>query len=786
MIKTTLKLAFRNLAKNKVHSLINIIALAIGFTVFILIGLYLRYEYSWDKKNIHYDRIYRVQQKVDLSTGTEFWTQSQAALAKHIRENYPEVENAVLLREAWGEFLSSSEVQTFFEEDGYYAEQNIFDVFSYEFVEGDPATSLLDPYSIVLSDKLAGKLFPGEEAIGKYVVLEKKYNLKVTGIYRELPENSSIWPSYIMPIQLFEKTNNWENALNNWTATSFRTYVLMKPGFKKEMLEDKIARLLDDYEVLKKQHTLYLVPLKDVYLRPTDQNDYLVAIFLYGLIAVFILLLASVNFVNLTTANASIRAKEIGVKKANGSSRVALVWQFLGESVITALFAINVAFVAAKLFLPVFSRIINRELQFSYQEHAGFILTLLCIAVVVGLISGIYPAVFLSSFKTVNVLKSNAFKTQKGRIGLKKILVTFQLFISVYLIIATIIVLNQINYMMNKDRGFNIHNIIYAQFRSERENGNIKDLRNRLLRYPEFEDVTISRNIPFHGSEGRSINWEGSGEDQINIRLNVADEKFLETFQIELLQGRNFLADNPDGIKECIINETALKIFGWDDPIGKKIYDNRYQVVGVVKDFHHNNMHDRIEPYVFVLHSGDVHGENIYSIRVKSDDLLLARRKITSIFEAYFPDDAFEFWFLEDRLYRGNAYKIWDGVGKTFRFFSALAIIISIIGLLGLISFTAKRRIKEMGIRKVFGSKPSQIYMLLVREYVPLLLVAIILGSVAAIILYQYMPGTYKYQIQAVDFIYAWCLTIIFTLLTISYQAILVASSNPIKSLRYE
>lgn len=786
MIKATLKLAFRNLAKNKVHSSINIIALAIGFTVFILIGLYLTYEYSWDKKNIHYDRIYRVQQKVDLSTGTEFWTQSQAPLAKYIRENYPEVENAVLLREAWGEFLSSTEVQTFFEDDGYYAEQNIFDVFTYDFIKGDKATSLIDPYSIVLSDKLAGKLFPGEDALGKYVQLEKKYNLKVTGIFRELPENSSVWPSYIIPIQLFEKTNNWENALNNWTATSFKTYVLLRHGFKEEMLEDKIARLLDEYEVLKKQHELYLVPLEDVYLRPTDRNDYMVAIFLYGLIAVFILLLASVNFVNLTTANASTRAKEIGVKKVNGSNRQALVWQFLGESVIIALFAVNVAFVIAKLFLPVFSRIINRELLFSYQEHSGFIMVLLGVAVVVGLLSGIYPALFLSSFKTTNILKTNMLSVRKGRIGLKKILVTFQLFISVYLIIAAMVVTKQINFMMNKDRGFNIYNIIYAQFRSSKEDGNIKDLRNRLLRYPEIENVTISWNIPFHGSEGRSIDWEGSGEDQINARYNRVDDKFLETFQIELLQGRNFLADNTSEIRECIINETALKIFGWEDPIGKKVYDNRYRVVGVVKDFHYNNMHDRIEPYVFVLHSGNVHHENIFSIRVKPDDILMTRRKITDIFEAYFPDDAFEFWFLEDRLYRGNAYRIWDGVNKTFRFFSALAIIISVIGLLGLISFTAKRRIKEMGIRKVFGSKPVQIYQLLVREYVPLLLVAIVLGSFAAIILYKYMPGTYKYQIQLSEFIYAWCLTIIITLLTISYQSVQVAISNPIKSLRYE
>lgn len=786
MIQTTLKLAFRNLAKNKVHSMISIIALAIGFTVFILIGLYLRYEYSWDKKNINYDRIYRVQQKVDLSTGTEFWTQSQAALARHIRENYPEAENAVLLREAWGEFLSSSEVQTFFEEDGYYADQNVFDIFSYEFVKGDPGTSLSDPYSIVLSDRLAEKLFPGEDAMEKYVLLEKKYNLKVTGVYKEPDYNSSVRPSYLIPFQLFEKTNNWQNVQNNWTATSFQTYVLLKHGVKKEMLESKIARLLDDYEVLKKQHELYLVPLKDVYLHPTDRNDYLVAVFLYGLIAVFILLLASVNFINLTTANASVRAREIGVKKANGSSRIALVFQFLGESVMIALLAVNVAFVIAKLFLPVFSRIINRELAFSYQEHSGFILMLLGIGVVVGLLSGLYPSMFLSSFKTVNILKSGTFKTQKGKTGLKKILVTFQLHISAYLLISTIIVTKQIHFMMTKDRGFNIYNILYAQFRSTREDGNVKNLRNLLLSNPEVENVTISRNVPFHGSEGRSINWEGSGEDQINSRYNRVDDKFLETYRIELIQGRNFQADYSGEIKECIINETALKTFGWEDPIGKKLYDNQYQVIGVVKDFCHNNLHDRIEPYVFVLHSGNVYGENIFSVRVKPDNILQTRRMITEIFENYFPDDAFEFWFLEEKLHRGNAYRIWDGVKKTFKFFSVLAIIISIMGLLGLISFTAKRRTKEMGIRKVLGSKPLQIYLLFIKEYVPLLIISIILSTVTAIIFYDYIPGAYKYRMQLVDFVYAWFLTIMFTLLTITYQAIKVATSNPVKSLRYE
>ena len=617
-------------------------------------------------------------------------------------------------------------------------------------------------------------------------MLEKRYNLKVTGIYKEIPDNSSDQPSYIIPIQLFEKTNSWENALNNWTGSAFRTYVLLKQGSSKEKLGNKIAHLLDEYEVFKKQHELYLLPLKDVYLRPTDQNDYLVAIFMYGLIAVFILLLASVNFVNITIASSSLRAREIGIKKVNGSSRPALVRQFLGESVIIALLAINVAFIIAKLFLPVFCRIINRELQFSFHEHHGFIAVILGIAILVGLLSGIYPALFLSSFKTITVLKSDLFRSQKGKVGLKKILVTFQLFTSVSLIIASLMVFNQIRYMMNKDRGFNIHNIVFAQFKSEKENGNINELRNRLLIHPEIENVTISLSVPFYGSEGRSINWEGSGEDQINSRYNSVDKNFLETFEIEIIRGRNFLADSTSEIRECIINQTALKIFGWEDPIGKKLYDNRYQVVGVVRDFHQNNMHDRIEPYVFILNSGKVYGENIYSIRVKSDDLVYAKQKITGIFEAYFPNDAFEFWVLEDRLYRGNAYETWDGVNKTFRFFTLLAVLISAMGLFGLISYTAKRRTKEMGIRKVFGSRPSQIYAMLAKEFMPLLLAAVILGSAGAFLFYRFLPGAYKCPLQPGEFVIAWALLIIITLATISYQAMLVAFSNPVKSLRYE
>jgi putative ABC transport system permease protein len=264
----------------------------------------------------------------------------------------------------------------------------------------------------------------------------------------------------------------------------------------------------------------------------------------------------------------------------------------------------------------------------------------------------------------------------------------------------------------------------------------------------------------------------------------MVDKNFLETYQMKIIQGRDFLSDSASEIKECIINQTALKIFGWEDPIGKKLYDNRYQVVGVVKDFNQNNMHDKIEPYVFVMHSGKVYGENIYSIRVASDNLKTTQQKITGLFEECFPNDAFEFGFLEDSLYENDAYRIWDGVNKTFRFFTVLAIIISAMGLFGLISYTAKRRTKEMGIRKVFGSKPLQIYKMLTMEFIPLLLIAVVLGSLGACVLYRYLPGAYKVPLRPGEFLIAWGLLLIIITATISYQAMQVAFSNPVNSLR--
>ncbi len=787
MIRTILKLAFRNLAKDKLHSVINIAGLAIGFAAFTLIGLYLIYEYSWDRKNTNYEHIYRIQERVNMATGLEYWTQTPAALANHMRENYPEVKNAVLLTEAWGEFLSASEVRPFFEEKGYYAEPNIFDIFNYDFIAGDMDNALANPYSIVLSDSLAAKLFPKGNALGNYVKLEKKFDLKVTGIYHELPFNSSIRPSYIIPFALYEKSKNWENVSTNWTSFSFQTFLLLKNGTNIGALENKITHLMDEKGNDKGLYELYLLPLSDVYLTPSPTNsDYMVAIFLYGLIAVFILLLASVNFVNLTTANSSTRAREIGVKKVCGSSRKALIAQFLGESVVISLLAMDLAFVIVELFLPVFNNIIGRRLEFSLQEHAVFALVLLGIATVVGLLSGIYPAFYLSSFKTIEVLKSNPIKPQGGKTGLRKILVTLQLFISVFLIISTLMVLKQIHHMMSLNLGFKIENIIYARFRSDKQDGNIDDLRNRLLRIPNVRDVSISTTVPFGGNEGRNINWEGSGDEKINTRINWIDDHFINTFNMKILQGRNFLPGENEDTKECLINETALKIFGWKDPIGKTLYNNQYRVTGVVKDFYYHDMHNKIQPFIMLQHSGKVAGDNAYSILVSPDNILQTRKAIIGVFDEYFPDDVFEFGFLKDQIYHDFSWKAWGTLNKTFQFFSMLAILISAIGLFGLISYTAKRRVKEMGVRKVFGAKPLQIYLLLALEYIPLLIISLILGSVAALFMHQFLPGAYIYHTRGLEFAIAWIITIIVVFLTISYQAMRVARSNPVDSLRYE
>ena len=408
------------------------------------------------------------------------------------------------------------------------------------------------------------------------------------------------------------------------------------------------------------------------------------------------------------------------------------------------------------------------------------------IGFIIGIISGIYPAFVLSSYKPVNLLKGNLFKANKGAAP-KKILVTFQYAISIFLIIQSIIVYKQLMYMMSLNLGFNKENLLVASIRSTKKDASFEALRNRLLKNPEILDVTYSQNIPFHGSNGWAMNWEGNPSDErIDIRYNEATVDFVNTLGMTIVKGRNFSREFPsDKENACLINETACKRFGWTNPVGRMI-NGTYRVVGVVKDFHPFSMHELIPPFLIRLKPDDLCDDGVYTFRIQPGQAARAQKIITSELEYYFPDDPFEVRdFAEDFRNDGN-FKNWIAIGNTFLFFTILIIILAIIGIYGLVSFSASRKTKEIGIRKVHGSPLIAIYYNLIKEFLVLLLIAIAISWPMSYKMYQVVPGSYKADLRLWEFLAATGLVLLITIITTSYQILKVTLTNPIKALRYE
>lgn len=786
MFRNILTTAFRNLVKHRLYSSINILGLSIGFTAYILINLFLTYEYSWDKCNVNYDKIYRVQTKATLGGRDEYWRQTPAAVTDLLTEKFPEFEQVALVREAWGEYLSSKNIQPFFEPDGYYADAQLLNILTFHFLQGNQHQALADPMSIVLSKKLADKLFPGENAYGKSILVEKKFNMKVTGIYEDLPQNTVLRPTYMISIASFKTTKNWKDYRTNW-GISFQNYVLLKKGTNASEVNKKIANLINTNHEDKVVQKLYLCPMSKLYLMPTDRADYMIAIYSYASLAIFLLLLASINYINLTTANASLRAKEIAVRKINGSAKASLIVQFLGETIVLSLIAVNFSLVFANLLLPEFNQIVDREIGYAYLNNWHFLSQTVGTAILVGIISGIYPAFVLSSFKPISLLRGNLFRNIKGRMVPKKILVTFQYAVAMFLIIQSLFVYKQINFMMKKDLGFTKENLLITNIRSTNENIDYEELRNKLLKHPEIIDITYSSNLPFHGNNGWPMTWEGNPTDEkIDVRFNYVSIDYVRTLQMTIVKGRDFLRDFPsDKEKACLLNEAACKRFGWKDPIGKMV-DGQFRVVGVVKDFHPYSTQELIPPFLIRLRKENTCNNGMYTFRIMPGKLTDARKIVKEEMEASFPNDPFDITSFTDDFNRYGSFQTWFSINKTFFFFTVLIILLAIIGIYGLVSFSASRKTKEIGIRKVHGSSLTAIYFNLISEFLIMLAIAICFAWPAAYQMYHLIPGSYKYGLTIWEFLFATSLILVITLLTTSYQIIKVTRTNPIKALRYE
>ncbi|HEX2937208.1 MAG TPA: ABC transporter permease [Bacteroidales bacterium] len=781
-------LSVRNLRKHKGLSVTNIAGLTIGFTAFIIVSLFVRYEKSWDKHNVNYERIYRAQRHyikdIHAVDGNNISPHSMGITAKLITDRCPEVENTVVLEEIRSMYLSTNNTRLFFDDTGGFIDPSVFDVFTYHFVEGNMRTALTEPYSIVLSQSLAQKLFNNGSAIGKTLIAEKKYNLKVTGVYADLPLNSHFRPNYLISMSTKEKQDDVHNSMRG----AYMTYVLLKPGTDSKLVDTKIFNLYNGYRKDIEDQKVQLCPLLRIHLSFNGNKDYQVIIFLYNLIGVLILLLSAINYINLTTANAAMRAKETVIKKIHGGKKLLISIQFMLESTVLSVIAVVAALLLANYLLIPFNHIVHKDLVLFTPGCIPFILKIVVITVAIGFVSGIYPAFFMVRNNVLNLLKGNVFRKKSEIISFRKLLVGFQFLVSIFLVTTAIYITLQIKYMLNKNLGFDKENIVYTKFQSTNKDGNFEDLRNRLLRHPEIIDATMARHIPFISFGGGTMNWEGSAPDEvINIRDNYVSYDFFKTMGIPIVQGRGFSREFPaDVTDKCIINETACKLFGWKNPIGKRLNDNKLEVIGVAKDFHYKDMHNHIEPAIIRLADGKIEGQWSFALRINPNNYVQSMKILNAEFESYFPNDPFEFALLADGFRNEKTFEIYQSINRTIIFFTILTVLLALIGLLGLVSFITQRKTKEIGIRKISGSSTMEIFLLLNKELVALILVASVLAWGFAVLALGNFPGSYKRPFEFWMMLIAVGLVVLVTFAISFYKTIKAARSNPIEALRYE
>ena len=794
MIQNYLKIAFRNLWRHKAFSFINIMGLTVGMTACFLIFLYIRFELSYDSFHTKADRIYRIV--CDIKTPTEVIKASGPswAVPPNVKSEFSEIESFVRIAGDDNVLVRKGDIK-FQEENSMWADSSFFKVFDFKLLQGNPETALRDPFSVVLSETTAKKYFGQEDPMGKTLLITgDAHPAKVTGIMKDIPENSQIKGDLALSMSTI--TKEWNKDLDNqWGNYGAQAYILLKPGVDAKSLEKKFPGFLErrnGTEMRKGQMfaTLFLEPMKDVYLRSTRNGNTtgnINNVYIFSIVAVFILLIACINFVNLTTARSTERAKEVGIRKVVGAGKMQLARQFIGESIILCLIAFVFALVISALMLSSFNNLAGKTISDGIFSNPRYLFMLGAAAICIGLLAGIYPAFVLSSFRPVTVLKGR-FATGTRGILLRKGLVVAQFSISVALIIGTIVVYDQMSYMRNRELGFSKDQMLVMN-----TNGDPKKdaFKQALKSIPGVKSTALSSSVPGSGNPGAYSEIENNkGDLQIaNLDLYFVDFDYIDQFKIKVVAGRGFSRDfGTDTTQAMVLNEAAIKMFGYSSPeqaIGKRFrqWGREGKIIGVIKDFHFRSLQQPIKPLSMRIEIG---GSQLVSANISAANLPSTLSSIEAKWKELIPNRPFTYYFLDeffDKQYRGE-----ERFGKLFFNFSVLAIFISCLGLLGLASYSTMQRTKEIGIRKVMGASVGVIINLLSKDF----LVLVILSFFIAMPLAWYFMHTwlqdfaYRTNISWWVFVLAGAIAVLIAVFTVSFQAIKAAIANPVKSLRTE
>ncbi|MGC1389965.1 MAG: FtsX-like permease family protein [Bacteroidales bacterium] len=793
MFRQALYTLLRRIAKDKVLYLIIITNLAVGFAAFVVLTQFITDQFSYDKFNTRYDRIYRLQLFMDQKENSEKHTWSvTAALSRKDLVDLPEIEKICLMHDVGdnnksGIFLSVDKKNQFLIRYGYYADQTVFDIFTLKFIEGDPKQALVQPMSIVLSKYVADKLFPGGNALGKQVYGENKVVFIVTGVYENLPVKSTWRPVFLLPMLSFRNLEGWEGYEKDYWSYSFYTYVLLKANTVSSSVDNKIYSALKDF---RKEHHPYLRPMSKLYIDPYFENRMPVIIGLVAFLSVLILVLSSINFINLQTANATTRFREIGIKKTAGFNKKQLWYQFMFESMgLTLLGALIGLFIAQLAFTPL-NTMLGAEIFSGTFRNWKLVTVIFLVTLLTGILSGLHPAYIISSFNPVAALKQKFINEQSNGISLKRVLVTIQFSISIFMLIVGFIIYRQTQFMLNKDLGFNSQTILFSNIVTNRK-GSIEPLRQKLLQHQEIKSVCVSDYIPFILPGGDDMNWEGNNpQERVFVRFSNISYDFVKTYDLKMLSGRDFSRDYPADGNKCLINETAARIFGWKDAVGKhfKIYDRKdVEVIGVIKDYIVSSVYSSLEPHLYRLVQDSIINNGVYSVNFTTGEEKKAMEIVKQEFEQFFPEDAFEFRNIQFLTRNETAVKAFLGFRKIIALTAILTIIISSIGLFGLILFLTQRKMREVGIRRVLGFSSGSLYMTLSSEIIMLLFLSVVLAWPAAYYVYRVLPaGANKYSLQIWEFLIATLIILVVAIGTISYQIIRALRVKPVDILKDE
>lgn len=786
MLRNYLKATIRNLVRNKIFSTINIFGLAIGLASALFIGLWINDEYSFDKQHEKGDRIYQVINEIEFNGNPEVTTNSPIPFAEVLSEEVPGIAHVVKMSKPHFNLFKYEDKKI--EEKGIYADTNILEVFDFELVKGDRKKALNNKFSLLITEELAEKIFPGEDAMGKSIVVDDwghSNDYTVTGILKNLPEQSSLQFEYIMPYETYLDHRPW---YNKWSLYNEPLFVLLEEEAAEAEVEEKIARIIHDhYDGLKTTSSLY--PYEELYLysnftKGIAAEGRIVYVRMFGVIGLLIILIASINFMNLSTAKAAQRAKEVGIRKTIGAYKGSLITQFLGESVFLALFSGAIAVTLTHSLLPLFNTLTGKSIEMPLENL--YFIGIVCLGcTATGLLAGIYPALYLSAFSPSKVLKG-IYKGGKSFGGFRKMLVVVQFTLSLIFIIGSIFIYRQFQYVMNKDLGANKDNILYHHLNSiMRDPGAYKD---EVLKLPGVRSMTVSSSSPFSiTSSTIAVSWSGKPENEdITFDVIQADEDFVETFGLRIKSRLNAPLKSDSVNVQFLLNEEAVKAMGLTSPLGTAIetFNVRGQVVGVVENFHNKSLFEKISPVVIIITDHRIWGS--YIALEDSGNIEETIAAVKAVYDKYEHSYPFDYSFVNEEF--AEKYVAVKKVSELSGIFSAIAIMVSCLGLFGLSAFIAEQRKAELGIRKVFGASITQLVFTFLKQFLWLIAIAFAVSTplcwyIVNNWLHQF---EYKIDIVPVPFLIGGVLVLAIALGTISFNTIRVAIANPADTLRQE